>query len=383
MNNLNIVRDKNVFVIDDDENFLDLIKFQLKEVEGVNFHYATDSNIGFRMILYYKPDLLILDMVLPDSDGLKLSKAIEIIAESSIPTIFISADENNFKKINQSDFKAPITFLKKPLNKEELLETMNNYLVFHKVDDRAGRKKIHFTRPKPIKWIGTIQLLEPLIKILTLKLSTTFDFMTIFNNVTTSDSYKALFDFWFLFPLGGLALLSVRKFSYFFFLGVQIYSIINYFMYEPYSWPYLQKDPHLFSTIILLLNIGVIIYFLLPESRRPFFDPKVRGWEKGPRFKFNLPCRVFIGKKPKADEAELVDISNSGACICFGSDQNIGENIKVELSFYHLNFALNAKIVVHHEELRKNCYGISFNMIQYGDRKNLKKLIHALHVLSN
>ncbi len=125
----------------------------------------------------------------------------------------------------------------------------------------------------------------------------------------------------------------------------------------------------------------MILYFLLPRSRRPFFDPKIRGWENEPRFKFNLSCRCNVGWAKNTMIGELVDVSSTGSCICFNEEMTLGDNIEIEFSFHNLNFTLQGKIVRAHTQLGPFCYGIKFSIIQYGDRKNLKKLISALHVL--
>src|SRR3989339_103143 len=114
-------------------------------------------------------------------------------------------------------------------------------------------------KPVLIIILAIFHFLQPFINIVYLKLTTHYDFFMIFQNLLELDGVKSLFDFWLLFPLGGLALLLVRKWSFFIFVFVQFYSIYLHLFYEKYTWPYVSEHPLSFSIILLIFNIFFII----------------------------------------------------------------------------------------------------------------------------
>ena len=59
---------KLVLAVDDEESILDLLQFNI-EKEGFRFSSAADGKEGFEKIVAEKPDLVILDLMLPKMDG--------------------------------------------------------------------------------------------------------------------------------------------------------------------------------------------------------------------------------------------------------------------------------------------------------------------------
>lgn len=77
-----------ILVIDDDPAVSDLLKIQVKSSEfGV---YVAFSGIeGIKSAHYYKPDIIILDLVMPDMDGLETCRRIREFSHA--PILIISA----------------------------------------------------------------------------------------------------------------------------------------------------------------------------------------------------------------------------------------------------------------------------------------------------
>ena len=59
---------KKILIIDDDKNLGDLLTQYLLKNE-IEAHVATTPSKGFELIKKQKPDLLILDVMLPEKDG--------------------------------------------------------------------------------------------------------------------------------------------------------------------------------------------------------------------------------------------------------------------------------------------------------------------------
>lgn len=77
-----------ILVIDDDPAVSDLLKIQVKSSQfGVRVAYSGVD--GIRSANFYKPDIIILDLVMPDMDGLEACRKIREF--SPAPILVISA----------------------------------------------------------------------------------------------------------------------------------------------------------------------------------------------------------------------------------------------------------------------------------------------------
>lgn len=77
-----------ILVIDDDPAVSDLLKIQVKSSQfGVRVAYS--ANDGIKSAHFYKPDIIILDLVMPDMDGLETCRRIREFSHA--PILIISA----------------------------------------------------------------------------------------------------------------------------------------------------------------------------------------------------------------------------------------------------------------------------------------------------
>ncbi len=383
MNSNDHLNNKSILIIDDDESFNEFLSLILKKIGSFQIDTETDPQVGFNKILFYKPDLIILDIVMPNNDGINVGKAIDIIHDKGIPTLFISADKSYEKQIRPKHFQNVVAFLPKPIKKDVLEQTIID--IFTQV---ATKKRVNpiskryeaYSRPLPIILISLLHILEPLSKIIYFKISTGFSFDIIIRNVFAIDNLKNIFEFWLLFPIAGFALLSVRKWAYLFFLLVQMYAIFLHLTYKAFSWPYINKSPLISSSAILAINILLILYFLIPAVRRPFFNRRLRWWETAPRYDINIPCTIQKQSGQFID-CRLINISKSGAFVRPPIELAMFEQISIKFSFYNFNFTLRAKVVNRHTIEDFGGFGLKFNFVQFGSKLNMLKLIKALRVL--
>lgn len=117
---------KNILVIEDNHAILDVITLILQseayKVEGLNR--------GMEMMQHitdFKPDMLIMDIMLPDGDGRELLTVIRETEETlHIPVLMISA-KYTAETFQQGKYK-PNGFLAKPFDIDELLDKIEGIL---------------------------------------------------------------------------------------------------------------------------------------------------------------------------------------------------------------------------------------------------------------
>ena len=114
-------------------------------------------------------------------------------------------------------------------------------------------------RPLLIIVMAILHILEPLFKIFYFKTKTNFDLSIILSNVTTFETIglKGLIDFWLIFPFAGIALLSVKKYAWYFFVLTQAYSIVTHLTYERFSWPYFSEIPFFLSVLLIMILLFI------------------------------------------------------------------------------------------------------------------------------
>ena len=82
---------KRILLIEDEEDIASLIKLQA-EISGYKLHVEVDGINGYRAIEREKPDLVILDIMLPGQNGLDVCRKMKSNPElKNIPVIIISA----------------------------------------------------------------------------------------------------------------------------------------------------------------------------------------------------------------------------------------------------------------------------------------------------
>ena len=106
-----------VLVIDDEENTCELITLYFEKA-GYQVTCTGDGNQGVEMVKSEKPDIVILDLMLPGVDGLDICK--EIRKVSNVPLIMLSARVDEVDRVLGLEIGAD-DYVTKPFSPRELL----------------------------------------------------------------------------------------------------------------------------------------------------------------------------------------------------------------------------------------------------------------------
>ncbi|HIB3388510.1 TPA: response regulator YycF [Streptococcus pyogenes] len=115
---------KKIFIVDDEKPISDIIKFNLTK-EGYDIVTAFDGREAVTIFEEEKPDLIILDLMLPELDGLEVAK--EIRKTSHVPIIMLSAKDSEFDKVIGLEIGAD-DYVTKPFSNRELLARVKAHL---------------------------------------------------------------------------------------------------------------------------------------------------------------------------------------------------------------------------------------------------------------
>ncbi len=114
---------KKILIIDDNFQNRLLLKMLLTGV-GYNVLEACDGKSGLKKAIDELPDLIILDIMMPDIDGFEVAKQLKLdILTKDIPVIFLSAYEDHIEKLDTSAI-----YLSKPIDIDKLIKTIEKVL---------------------------------------------------------------------------------------------------------------------------------------------------------------------------------------------------------------------------------------------------------------
>lgn len=113
---------KHIFVVDDEKNIRELIK---KYLIAQNYKVTTygDGKYLVSEVKKLLPDLIVLDIMMPSSDGLEVCK--EIRKFSEVPIVFVSAKDEEFDRILGLELGGD-DYLSKPFSPRELVIRIKN-----------------------------------------------------------------------------------------------------------------------------------------------------------------------------------------------------------------------------------------------------------------
>lgn len=106
-----------ILVVDDEQNILDIVSAYL-EKEGFEYRTAQDGRTGLKTAQRFKPDIIVLDIMLPEMDGMELLTRLR--RESNVYVIMLTAKTEETDKIVGLSVGAD-DYLTKPFSPRELM----------------------------------------------------------------------------------------------------------------------------------------------------------------------------------------------------------------------------------------------------------------------
>jgi DNA-binding response OmpR family regulator len=120
-----------ILVVDDDRNIVDLVRLYL-ERDGYQVLVAYDGLEALRLARQRRPDLIVLDLLLPEVDGLDVCRILQ--TESKVPIIMLTAKTTEEDKLIGLELGAD-DYVTKPFSPRELVARVR--AVLRRVDQEA------------------------------------------------------------------------------------------------------------------------------------------------------------------------------------------------------------------------------------------------------
>ncbi len=118
---------KKILVIDDEVFIAKIISYTLED-ENYNVLIAHDGKEGLRLAMEAAPDLIVLDLMLPNIDGYEICRLLKLDEKyRHIPIIMLSARKENEDKRVSEEIGVDC-FLGKPFSPDELVDKVHELI---------------------------------------------------------------------------------------------------------------------------------------------------------------------------------------------------------------------------------------------------------------
>lgn len=133
---------KKILIVDDDNNICELLRLYL-EKDGFQTIVANDGKSAIELESSAKPDLILLDIMLPMMDGWQVCR--EIRKSSSVPIIMLTAKSETFDKVLGLELGAD-DYVSKPFDTKEVVARVKAVLRRTATIEVSNVKEVSFDK---------------------------------------------------------------------------------------------------------------------------------------------------------------------------------------------------------------------------------------------
>ena len=198
-------------------------------------------------------------------------------------------------------------------------------------------------RPWPIIFFALIQFLMPLFSVIFNAIIFKVSFLFALNALWTHSGVMAKVEFFFLYPIAGLCIFLMKKWSYPIFVVINLWTITSNIM----IWLSNSNQAFVSTGVIIfvtLLNISFVTYYMLPAVRQVYFNKNIRWWESQPRYQVHLKTRLKQADQ-NSISCTLRDFSDGGTFFETQAPLKKGETVNLEISFFGITHEFKGQIV--------------------------------------
>lgn len=121
---------KKILIVDDEKQFTHLVKLNLEATEKYDVRVENNGLNGLAAVKEFKPDLILLDILMPDIAGSEVAYQLKNEKETkNIPVVFLTAIATKAEVHRQGNIIGGHPFVAKPVSEEELIDVIEKNLL--------------------------------------------------------------------------------------------------------------------------------------------------------------------------------------------------------------------------------------------------------------
>lgn len=119
---------KSIIYFEDDSDMVELVRIILSR-EGYQVRGVAEGKSGIELVKQTLPDVILLDLMLPDMDGWEIYRQLKIDESTmEIPVIVVTAKAQSIDKVLGLEIAKVDEYISKPFRPNELVERVNKVL---------------------------------------------------------------------------------------------------------------------------------------------------------------------------------------------------------------------------------------------------------------
>ena len=119
---------KKILLIDDEKEFINMMKMHLQALTDFKVDIATSGKAGLALARKEKPDLIVLDVLMPDMPGNEVAHVLSCDEETrNIPIVFLTAMVRE-GEMSRGGLIGGHPFVAKPADVEKLVTVIDKYI---------------------------------------------------------------------------------------------------------------------------------------------------------------------------------------------------------------------------------------------------------------
>ncbi len=120
---------KKILIVDDNKEICELIKEYLEMIDDFDVKTETSSSLAIATIHAFKPDLIFLDIVMPETEGPEISRKLFLEKDyRDIPVIFLTGIVTDHEIDKMSGYLDGRPCLAKPITLKKLVACIQSHL---------------------------------------------------------------------------------------------------------------------------------------------------------------------------------------------------------------------------------------------------------------
>lgn len=172
----------------------------------------------------------------------------------------------------------------------------------------------------------------------------------------------------------GIALYAIKKWSYPVFFTAM--SVLTYEIFKNYSLGMDTPTTLLCVVMPMTINMGYCFYFLLPNVRAVYYNPRLRWWESKPRYVFSSNIKISIDGV--MTEGRMSNISQGGILAILPKLMPIQSVTNLHMSLEGMEMVVLVRVAYCKED--HVSHGLQFIGMSKDKKKFMVKFIRKLEV---
>ena len=130
-----------ILIVDDENDILEFLSYNLKK-EGFDVYTANNGKKGLEIASEIRPQLIVLDIMMPELDGIEVCRQLKAKPELSNTIIaFLTARNEDLSQINALDVGGD-DFISKPVKPQVFISRIKALLRRNKIDQNTDQMQI-------------------------------------------------------------------------------------------------------------------------------------------------------------------------------------------------------------------------------------------------